>query len=138
MAASRLSSLLLVGNLEVLGLGRNVLDTVDGLVVAALGLADGHLDLAVLGLGDLDVGVVVAALGLPEETLDPARDLLLALTGEDGLGERVAVRSVLLLWQVSVGGQMGKGKRDVGVWSVRSRMGEVALPYSSLVQVLGH
>lgn len=49
--------------------------------------------LASLALGRL----VLAALGLPDEALNPARDLLLALAGEQRLLERVAPRGVLLL-----------------------------------------
>lgn len=69
---------------------------VDLLGDGALAGSVAHLERDLLGLLRL-LSVVLAALGLPDVSLDPARDLLLALAGEDSLVERIAAGSVLLL-----------------------------------------
>lgn len=91
------SESLLVLNLERLGVRAQVDLLRDGSL--ARGVA--HLECDLLGLLRALLAVVLATLGLPYVSLNPARDLLLALAGEDGLVECVAPGRVLLLWNMS-------------------------------------
>lgn len=89
------SESLLVLDLERLGVRAQVDLLRDGSL--ARGVA--HLERDLLGLLRALLAVVLATLGLPDVSLNPARDLLLALAGEDGLVECVASGRVLLLWK---------------------------------------
>lgn len=93
---------LLVLNLERLRVRAEVDLLRDGALARGVAHLEGDL-LGLLAALVLAVVLVVTTLGLPDVSLDPARDLLLALAGEDGLVEGVTASGVLLLLGCQLG-----------------------------------